>query len=120
MKLTTHALNTATGQPAADLGFTLTIVASDSPADGGPVQAHSSDIAEDGRTDEDGRYAFDTTLAQGTYRLRFHTGAYFAGSSTETIYPHVDITFTVHSGQGDHLHVPLLISPFGYTTYRGS
>ena len=33
---------------------------------------------------------------------------------------HVDITFTVHSGQGDHLHIPLLISPFGYTTYRGS
>jgi 5-hydroxyisourate hydrolase len=71
-------------------------------------------------TDADGR-ASDlggSTLAPGTYRLRFDTGDYFAGRGVEGFYPEVLVTFTI--GGDGHVHVPLLLSPFGYSTYRGS
>ncbi len=76
-----------------------------------------------GVTDEDGRVGPfldpDQALAVGTYRLRFATGAHAAERGTATFYPHVDIHFVVRAPD-EHYHVPLLLNPFGYTTYRGS
>ncbi|WP_336087634.1 hydroxyisourate hydrolase [Nocardia sp. SSK8] len=70
-------------------------------------------------TDTDGRVAeLAAGLNPGDYRLFFDTGAYFAAQGTETFYPEVCIAFTV-AGQA-HLHVPLLLSPYAFSTYRGS
>jgi 5-hydroxyisourate hydrolase len=76
-----------------------------------------------GITNSDGRIldllAPNTRLKEGSYRLRFETGLYFKSIGLDTFYPQVEITFQledVHS----HTHVPLLLSAFGYTTYRGS
>lgn len=107
MSLSTHVLNTTTGLPEEGLTFQLTT------EDGAQV--------ESGRTDADGRHRFTTPLEQGVHRLRFDTGDHLAG--TATLYPYVDITFFVtdgRGGDGGHLHIPLLLSPFGYSTYQGS
>jgi 5-hydroxyisourate hydrolase len=76
-----------------------------------------------GATDADGRVqelaAAARGLRAGTYRLRFDTGAYFAAGGRETLYPEVAVAVSL-AGDGAHYHVPLLVSPFGYTTYRGS
>ncbi|WP_431779367.1 hydroxyisourate hydrolase [Microbacterium aurantiacum] len=111
--LTTHVLDAATGRPATGVGVTLTRVAD--PGDGaGSVTA----IAE-GVTDADGRLALGPDrLDDGVHTLTFATGAYFAAREIETFYPAAIVTFTV-AGDG-HLHVPLLLSPFAYSTYRGS
>jgi 5-hydroxyisourate hydrolase len=58
-------------------------------------------------------------LAAGCYRLVFNTDAYFATQKVPSLYPVVEITFDVRSGES-HFHIPLLLSPNGYTTYRGS
>ncbi len=76
-----------------------------------------------GVTDEDGRLrdllAPGTSLTSGHYRLTFDTETYFAQQRTEAFYPHVVVAFIVRDA-GSHYHVPLLLSPFGYSTYRGS
>ncbi len=72
---------------------------------------------EAGETDGDGRHGFAASVADGVYRLVFGTGEYFAARGVATFYPEVTITFTVSAG---HYHVPLLLSPFAYSTYRGS
>jgi 5-hydroxyisourate hydrolase len=76
-----------------------------------------------GRTDKDGRLrdllSEGATLEAGRYRLTFDVGAYFTATRRETFYPDVTITFDVRDA-GQHYHVPLLVSPFGYSTYRGS
>lgn len=109
MSLSTHVLNTATGLPARGVPVTLFTV------QGVPV--------ESGTTDADGRHRFTADLAPETYRLRFDTGVYLADTGTPSLYPYVDVTFhaTVARGGVDgHLHIPLLLSPFGYSTYQGS
>lgn len=109
MSLSTHVLNTTTGLPAEGLTFELTTEA------GSPV--------ESGSTDADGRYRFSTPLEPGTYRIRFATGDYLTAGGTASLYPYVDITFFVsdeRGGENGHLHIPLLLSPFGYSTYQGS
>ena len=109
MSLSTHVLNTTTGLPAEGLTFELTA------ADGTSV--------ESGATDADGRYRFTTPLEPGTYRIRFATGDHLTATGTASLYPYVDITFLVSAergGEGGHLHIPLLLSPFGYSTYQGS
>jgi 5-hydroxyisourate hydrolase len=72
-------------------------------------------------TDADGRVADlgPDRLDPGDYQVGFATGEYFAGRGQETFYPSVAVTFTVAAGQS-HYHVPLLLSPYAYTTYRGS
>lgn len=111
--LTTHVLDAATGRPATGVGVTLARVA-DSDDGNGAVTA----IAE-GVTDADGRLALGPDrLEDGVHTLTFATGAYFAAREVETFYPAAIVTFTV-AGDG-HLHVPLLLSPFAYSTYRGS
>jgi 5-hydroxyisourate hydrolase len=75
------------------------------------------------RTDEDGRITdllpADEGLQGGFYRLRFGTSAYFRGKGIKSFHPFVDIAFQVRDA-GEHYHVPLLITPHGYSTYRGS
>lgn len=102
--LSTHVLDTSTGRPAAGVRVTL--------ATGGTV------IAE-GVTDDDGRIApLGGDLAHGDHVLRFHTGAWFAARGTTAFYPEVVVSFTVADDR--HHHVPLLLNPFGYSTYSGS
>jgi 5-hydroxyisourate hydrolase len=99
--LSTHVLDTARGRPAAGLRVELT-------SDGAPVA--------DGFTDADGRVAsLGGDLVEGDYSIRFDTGGYLG---VDAFYPEVVVTFAV--GADDHYHVPLLLSPFGYSTYRGS
>jgi 5-hydroxyisourate hydrolase len=76
-----------------------------------------------GTTNADGRISelisAEVTIAPGVYRLIFDTGKYFAHNQSESFYPQVTIVFRV-ADQTQHYHVPLLLSPFGYSTYRGS
>lgn len=109
--ITTHILDVALGKPAAEVAVRL------SRAEG----ATFLELAH-GKTDADGRVTTllaPGSLTPGTYRLSFEVGAYFAASGRASFYPHVDVVFqVVHPDQ--HHHVPLLLSPFGYSTYRGS
>lgn len=104
--LTTHILNAVTGAPAVAVAVTLAAT------DGGGVIAN-------GVTNHDGRLVLGPEkLPAGDYTLSFDTGTYFASTGTEAFYPTVTIAFTV--GDLPHYHVPLLLSPFAYSTYRGS
>lgn len=104
--VTTHVLDAALGRPAAAV----------------PVRLESSTgTVGTGTTDADGR-ARDLApdaLEPGTYRLVFDTAAYHAASGQPSFYPEVCVTFILSDPQ-QHLHVPLLLSPFAYSTYRGS
>jgi len=73
---------------------------------------------EEATTDADGRVRFDAELAAGEHTLTFATGEWFAAAGRETFYPAVTVTFAVEDQA--HVHVPLLLSPYSYTTYRGS
>ncbi len=110
-KITTHVLDTARGLPAAGVGITLEAV------DGGNVRT----VAR-GATDDDGRLRTLTDpdgVSPGTYRLTFETGAYFARLGVESFFPLAQITFEVGAASA-HFHVPLLLAPFAFSTYRGS
>ena len=104
--VTTHVLDTALGRPAAGVAVRL-------------ERADGADVA-DGITDADGRVRGlgPDELAPGVYRIIFGTGDYFARDQRRTFYPEVSVTFEV--GDGGHYHVPLVVSPFAYSTYRGS
>ncbi|MGN0095505.1 MAG: hydroxyisourate hydrolase [Corynebacterium sp.] len=109
MSLSTHVLNTATGAPAAGLTVGL--------------YTGQATLVESGSTNADGRHRFVAELEPGTYRLSFDTGTYLAEAGISSLYPYVDVTFHVTAERGGpdgHLHVPLLLSPFGYSTYQGS
>jgi 5-hydroxyisourate hydrolase len=100
--LSTHVLDTSRGLPAA----------------GVPVQLldASGSRLDDGVTDADGRIgALGGALAPGAYTVRFEVAAY----QPDGFYPEIAVTFTVAQGES-HYHVPLLLSPYGYSTYRGS
>jgi 5-hydroxyisourate hydrolase len=109
MTVSTHVLDASAGQPAAGVAVTLSLAG---PA-GGWVPVES------GETDGDGRHRFGAATEPGVYQLAFGTGAYFTGRGVAAFYPEVTITFTVGEA-GGHYHVPLLLSPFAYSTYRGS
>ena len=108
--VTTHVLDTSLGRPAAGVPVRLEQL-----TDGEPTP-----VAE-GLTDADGRVRDlgPDDLRPGTYRVVFGTGAYFAGSGQRTFYPEAAVTFLVEEA-GAHYHVPLVLSPFAYSTYRGS
>jgi 5-hydroxyisourate hydrolase len=75
-----------------------------------------------GETDSDGRLRDllpEGALVEGTYRLTFDTHVYFAERKLESLYPQVSVVFSVFDAQ-QHYHIPLLLNPFGYSTYRGS
>lgn len=111
-QITTHILDTALGKPAASVPLAL-------------YQQHGTDWTElaAGTTNGDGRVAglLDTNrvLPAGTYRMHFDTAAYFTALDSSVFYPYVDVVFNLDSS-GEHYHIPLLLSPFGYSTYRGS
>lgn len=113
--LTTHVLDAAGGHPAAGVAIVL--------AEASPAGGEGAVIAQ-GETDTDGRLALGPeALIPGDYTLTFSTGDYFAARGVATFYPVVTVTFRVDAGPGGagrHYHVPLLLSPFAYTTYRGS
>jgi len=103
--LTTHILDSTTGTPAAGVAVALT----------GPDGA----MIASGLTDADGRLALGPdALDAGTHTLVFETAPYFASLGAEAFYPSVTVAFTV--ADRTHYHVPLLLSPFAYSTYRGS
>jgi 5-hydroxyisourate hydrolase len=117
--VTTHVLDTSRGRPAAGVGVRLEPVTdgSDDPT-GDPGGVSALAVAS---TDADGRVADlgPDDLPAGRYRLVFATGEYFATSGRETFYPRVTVEFEIGVA-GQHYHVPLLVSPYGFTTYRGS
>lgn len=104
--LSTHVLDTSLGRPAAGVHVTL--------------ESASGAALGEGVTDADGRLAsFGTQpLGDGDYRLRFDTGAYFTSLGTDAFYPEVAVAF--HVAGNEHFHVPLLLNPYGYSTYRGN
>jgi 5-hydroxyisourate hydrolase len=110
--ITTHVLDTALGQPAR--GLAVTLEAQDSAGAWTELAARATD--SDGRV---GDLISPGSLQARTYRLSFDTGAYLRGAGRPVFYPRVEITFAV-TAPGEHHHVPLLLSPFGYSTYRGS
>ena len=105
--VTTHVLDAALGRPAPRVPVRL-----EDPL--GTLIASSV-------TDADGRVANlgPDRLPAGEYRLIFDTAAYFGALGTESFYPSVTIAFTLADAES-HYHVPLLLSPFAYSTYRGS
>jgi 5-hydroxyisourate hydrolase len=110
--VTTHVLDTTQGAPAAAVSVVLEHLAADA-AMAAPVGSAQTDL--DGRAGPLGV----ERLEPGHYRLRFDTGRYFAAAGQPSFYPEVVITFTI-ADEDEHYHVPLLLSPFGYSTYRGS
>jgi len=112
-RISTHVLDTALGKPAADLPVRL----EQREASGKWAQVSSSKTDADGRCGQllpDGK-----EIPSGEYRLTFGTAQYFKSHGVEGLYPVVEITFQARDGEA-HFHIPLLLSPNGYTTYRGS
>ena len=108
--ITTHVLDTSRGQPASGVPVVLSVL------------AESGEWREIGRgsTDREGRATMASAhAARGVYRLDFDTAAYFRAWNLEGFYPEVRITFEIRD-PAQHYHVPLLLSPYGYSTYRGS
>jgi 5-hydroxyisourate hydrolase len=109
--ITTHVLDTARGRPAAGLPVVLEQLA----VEGGSVELGSATTDIDGRVRDIG----PAQLEAGRYRLVFGTTAYFASIGQTPFFPEVSVTFGV-SDPAQHYHVPLLLSAFAYSTYRGS
>lgn len=111
--ITTHILDTAKGRPAAGVQVLLEFRGNN-----GEWQSLSR-----GTTDLDGRlktlYPDGKPLTPGVYRLKFDTGRYFESQGGSTFYPEVVVVFETSPGE-KHYHVPLLVAPFGYSTYRGT
>ena len=102
-----HVLDALAGSPARGVAVRL--------------ESQAGEALGDAVTDADGRVSDlgPDRLEAGNYRVWFATGDYFAGNGQDTFYPFVAVNFTVATGQA-HYHVPLLLSPYSYTTYRGS
>ncbi len=110
-RITTHILDTTKGKPAA--GITIILY--------GGENDEWTELAR-GKTNTDGRITDllnkEDLLHFGIYKMRFETKDYFDAKQIQTFYPYVEIIFEIDSEQ--HYHIPLLVNPFGYTTYRGS
>lgn len=116
--ITTHILNTATGKPACDVGVKLFVQKNN--------EANNEltwQLIAEGSTDNDGRINNllepSTVLSRKPYKIQFSTAEYFEDGEIPFFFPFIDIIFLCDEGR-DHYHVPLLISPYGYSTYRGS
>lgn len=111
--ITTHVLDTSRGRPAAGMAVVLEQ----------SLGPHEWRTIGYGETDADGRLPnlmpHETPLTPGVYRLVFDTHHYFERQGTATFYPHVIVVFQTLLNE-PHYHVPLLVGPFGYTTYRGT
>jgi 5-hydroxyisourate hydrolase len=106
--LSTHVLDTALGKPAQGIKITL---------------ESGDDLIGSGVTDADGRvrdlHKKDAPLGKGSYTLTFYVAEYFSKAGRESFFPEIVVNFRIGEG-AEHYHVPLLLSPFGYSTYRGS
>jgi len=111
--ISTHILDIVQGKPAKNL--LVRLEKQNTPGDWRPLTS--------ARTDQDGRCGQllpeGDDLSAGVYRLVFDTGSYYALQRVDTLYPVVEVTFRAREGES-HFHIPLLLSPHGYTTYRGS
>ncbi|MFL4477255.1 hydroxyisourate hydrolase [Paeniglutamicibacter sp. ORCA_105] len=108
--ITTHVLDTGTGRPASGVKATL-----EAKTASGWQEIGSGVTDADGRIESLG----PTKVEAGHHRIAFGTGDYFGKTGTETFFPAVNIDFVVDDTSA-HYHVPLLLSPFAYSTYRGS
>jgi 5-hydroxyisourate hydrolase len=105
VSVSTHVLDAVTGRPAVGIGVRLLA---------------GAELLAEGVTDRDGRCRLaDQATAVGPHSLVFTTGPWFAEQGRDTFYPEVVLTFVVQEPADSH-HVPLLLSPFAYSTYRGS
>ena len=106
ISLSSHVLDTTSGKPASNMKLVLTM-------------PNGSEIT--GVTNTDGRFSDwgNIEFTSGTYSIRFHCKEYLLDTHGASFYPHVDISFDMTT-DGGHYHVPLLISPFGFSSYRGS
>jgi len=111
-QITTHVLDTSSGKPAQGLRISL---------QSGDDDQQWNEIAS-GSTDNDGRISDllpgDLVLEPGVYRMVFQTGDYFGQKDIPTFYPETAVVFS--TTDSSHYHIPLLLSPYGYSTYRGS
>jgi 5-hydroxyisourate hydrolase len=109
--ITTHILDLSQGRPAQGVNVVL------------EFQTDEWEVLGAGVTDADGRLQTllpaEFQLPPGIYRITFATGAYFAAHNITSFYPEVSVIFIIEDA-AQHYHVPLLLSPFGYSTYRGS
>jgi 5-hydroxyisourate hydrolase len=111
-QITTHILDIARGAPARQVEISL---------------SHRENgrwtVIGQGNTNDDGRIAdllaSDITLPAGTYQMHFDTAGYFSAVGDPVFYPWVDVVFNI-TDDGHHYHIPLLLSPYGHSTYRGS
>lgn len=109
--ITTHVLDISSGRPAAGVRVTLS-----------RIDDARRTVVASGVTDNDGRLRDLTpsqALSAGVFELSFETGVYFRGRGVEAFHPRVVVMIELTDAK-QHYHVPLLVSPFGYTTYRGS
>jgi 5-hydroxyisourate hydrolase len=126
--LSTHVLDATAGQPAAGVPVRLEWRGPDgwSPAGSGQTDADGrlrlaggADGRESGPADHESAAGSGPGFEPGVYRITFGTGAYFQARGIASFYPEVTVTFEM-AGPAEHYHVPLLLSPFAYSTYRGS
>lgn len=110
-QITTHILDTSSGTPAQDVAVSLF-----------RQEEQLWTCVVEGVTNKDGRItdllAKDVIIPAGIYKLRFETKIYFESQGITTFYPFVEVVFYISGNE--HYHVPLLLNPFGYSTYRGT
>lgn len=113
--ITCHILDTTTGRPAANVLCELSYLTESNET---IVKALTN---SDGRvTNWEGNHWVTEELKPGTFRVKFHTFDYFQKMDRETFFPFVDIVFQIGEVPDNHYHIPLLLSNYGYSTYRGS
>ncbi len=112
-RITTHILDLSSGQPARAVDVTLELLA----------KKRRWILVGKGKTDADGRLKTllpeGSRLKTGTYRLNFAIAAYFRAQKRDCFFPVASVVFNVRNAT-QHYHLPLLVSPYGYSTYRGS
>lgn len=108
--ITTHVLDTMLGVPGRNIEITLSIKLDDS----------DFKVLNSGKTDQDGRVQMSETIKTGVYRLRFEIGAYYSSNNVKHFFPAAEVEFMVDEAEQSHYHVPLVITPFAYSTYRGT
>lgn len=110
--ISTHILDTARGTPAADVSISLY-----------RLKNNQWDCLGDGKTNTDGRVSDlceqQSNLSAGIYKMHFASGDYFSTMGDAVFYPYAEVVFVIGKNTA-HYHIPLLLSPFGYSTYRGS
>jgi 5-hydroxyisourate hydrolase len=110
--LSVHVLNIENGLPSPDVNVTLEQKQND-----GWEELNAAVTGDNGRINA--LYPDDMALENGTYRVTFDTGEWFNNHDTETFFPEVPVIFEIN-GSLEHYHIPLLLSPYGYSTYRGN